>query len=82
MDILDIFSNAFYIIVAVLVLLFMITVHEFGHYVAGKILKFHDEVAASGPGPNYSRVNPNSAGEIFSLRVYTAGPASALSRGK
>ena len=28
------------ILVAILVLLLMITIHEFGHYTAGKLLKF------------------------------------------
>ena len=29
-----------YILLAIAILLFMIMVHEFGHYIVGKILKF------------------------------------------
>ena len=40
-----------YVLVAVLILLLMITVHEFGHYVAGKIFGFGIEEFAIGFGP-------------------------------
>jgi len=67
------FSNAFYIFVAILVLLFMITVHEAGHYVAGKLLKFRINEFAIGFGPKiYSRVNGDT-GEVFSLRAIPLG---------
>lgn len=36
----SVFSAIGSVVVAVLILLVMITVHEFGHYVAGKIFKF------------------------------------------
>ena len=36
---------------AILILLAMITVHEFGHYIAGKILKFKINEFAIGFGP-------------------------------
>ena len=39
------------VILAILILLVMITVHEFGHYVAGKILKFKINEFAIGFGP-------------------------------
>lgn len=40
-----------YIALAVLVLLLMITIHEFGHYVAGKIFGFGITEFAIGFGP-------------------------------
>ena len=40
-----------YIALAILILLVMITVHEFGHYVAGKIFGFGIEEFAVGFGP-------------------------------
>ena len=36
----EVMSSMLYIGIAILVLLVMITVHEFGHYVAGKIFHF------------------------------------------
>ena len=40
-----------YIVIAILVLLIMITVHEFGHYIIGKIFKFKINEFAIGMGP-------------------------------
>ena len=40
-----------YILLAILVLLIMITVHEFGHYIAGQIFGFGIEEFAIGFGP-------------------------------
>ena len=45
-----------YILLALVILLVMITVHEFGHYCAGKILGFKINEFAIRFGPNlYSR---------------------------
>jgi len=50
----------------------MITVHEFGHYVAGKIFKFKINEFAIGMGPAiFKRTRKN--GEIFSIRVFPLG---------
>ena len=40
-----------YVLLAILILLVMITVHELGHYIAGKIFKFGIEEFAIGFGP-------------------------------
>ena len=47
----DIFSYIFYVLIAVLVLLLMITVHEFGHFLSGKLLGFKIEEFSIGFGP-------------------------------
>ena len=47
----SVFSAIGSVVVAVLILLVMITVHEFGHYVAGKIFKFKINEFAIGFGP-------------------------------
>ena len=61
-----------YILLAVLVLLVMITVHEFGHYITGKIFKFGIEEFAIGFGPKiYSKTKKN--GEVFSIRALPIG---------
>ena len=61
-----------YILVAVLLLLLMITVHEAGHYFAGKIFGFGIEEFSIGFGPKiFSRVKKN--GEKFSVRLIPLG---------
>ena len=61
------------VILAILILLAMITVHEFGHYVAGKALKFKINEFAIGFGPKiYKRVSKKS-GEAFSIRLLPLG---------
>lgn len=61
-----------YVLLAIVVLLVMITVHEFGHYVAGKIFGFGIDEFAIGFGPKiFSRTK--KSGEIFSLRAFPIG---------
>ncbi len=65
-------SNLPYIGAALLGLLFMVTVHEFGHYLAGKALGFKINEFAVGFGPKLLwRRRKN--GEIFSLRAIPLG---------
>ncbi len=60
------------IVIAVLILLATITVHEFGHYVVGKIFKFKINEFAIGMGPAiYKKVK--KSGEIFSIRIFPLG---------
>ena len=61
-----------YILLALVVLLVMITVHELGHYVAGKIFGFKINEFAIGFGPAiYKRTKKD--GEIFSIRALPLG---------
>ncbi len=61
-----------YILLAVLILLIMVTVHELGHYIAGKIFKFGIDEFAIGFGPKiFSKRKKN--GEIFSVRLLPVG---------
>lgn len=61
-----------YILIAVLVLLLMITVHEAGHYFAGKILGFKIDEFSIGFGPKlFSKTKKN--GEVFSVRLIPFG---------
>ena len=61
-----------YIIVAILILLLMITIHEFGHYIAGKLLGFKIDEFAIGFGPKlFSKTKKN--GEVFSIRALPLG---------
>ena len=61
-----------YILLALVVLLVMITVHEFGHYIAGKIFGFKINEFSIGFGPAlYKRTRKD--GEIFAIRALPLG---------
>lgn len=61
-----------YILLAIVVLLVMVTIHELGHYTAGKILKFKINEFSVGFGKAlFSK--KNKAGEKISLRLIPLG---------
>lgn len=61
-----------YVLLAFVVLLFMVMIHETGHYIAGKILGFQINEFAIGMGPKiFSKKKKN--GEVFSLRIFPLG---------
>lgn len=66
-------SFIFYILIAILVLMVMITIHEAGHYVAGKILKFKINEFSIGFGPAIISKTNKKTGEKFSLRLVPLG---------
>ena len=74
----EIASYALYIFLAILMLLLMITVHEAGHYFAGKIFHFGIEEFAIGFGPKIFSKKRKS-GEVFSLRLIPLGGFCAFS---
>lgn len=61
------------VVLAIAILLVMITVHEFGHYVAGKILKFKINEFAIGFGPKLFKRTSKKSGETFSIRLFPLG---------
>lgn len=61
-----------YIIVAILVLLLMVLIHELGHYTAGKILKFKINEFSVGFGPKILQKTKKN-GEKISLRAFPLG---------
>ncbi len=61
------------VLLAILILLAMITIHEFGHYIAGKILKFKINEFAIGFGPKLFKRTSKKTGEIFSIRALPLG---------
>ena len=66
------FMTVIYIVVAILVFLLMILIHELGHYVAGRILKFKINEFSIGFGKAiYSKVNKR--GEKISIRIFPLG---------
>lgn len=68
----SVMTNILYILVAILALMFMIVVHEFGHYIAGKKLGFQINEFAIGFGPPIFKRKMKS-GEQFSIRPIPLG---------
>lgn len=66
-------STILYILLAIFILLFMITVHELGHYTAGKLLGFKINEFAIGFGPALYKRTSKKTGEIFSIRAFPLG---------
>ena len=69
----DIMKNAGGVAAAVAVLLAMVTIHEFGHYLAGKLLGFKIDEFSVGFGPAIFKQRSKKTGEWFALRVIPLG---------
>lgn len=70
----EVFKWIGYIAIAMICFMFMIVVHELGHYTAGKILGFKINEFAIGFGPAIFRVVTNKeTGEAFSVRCIPVG---------
>ena len=62
-----------YILIAIAFLMVMITIHELGHYTAGKIFKFKINEFSIGFGKAiYQKTNPKT-GEKFAIRIFPLG---------
>ena len=68
----EVASSVLSTVLAIVLLLAMITVHEFGHYISGKILGFKIEEFAIGFGPAIIKKTKKS-GEKFSVRALPLG---------
>ncbi len=69
---LQVLSTTGYILIAIALLLVMIMIHEFGHYTAGKLLKFKINEFSVGFGKAiFSKTKKN--GEKFSIRLIPLG---------
>lgn len=62
-----------YVLLAIVVLLFMVMIHELGHYIAGKILKFKIDEFSIGFGKAIFSRTSKKTGEKFSLRIFPLG---------
>ena len=70
----EVFKWIGYIVIAMICFMFMIVVHELGHYTAGKILGFKINEFAIGFGPAIFKTTTNKqTGEAFSIRCIPAG---------
>lgn len=71
-------SYILYLLLAILILLFMVLVHEFGHYIIGRMLNFKITEFSVGFGKAlFSR--KNKRGELISLRLFPLGGYCAFS---
>ncbi len=61
-----------YILIALVVLLAMVTIHEFGHYLSAKLLGFSVDEFSIGFGPRLFRKEKKN-GEVFSVRLLPLG---------
>lgn len=61
------------VLLAILVLLAMICVHEFGHFIAGRILGFKINEFAVGFGPAIFKHKGKKHGTVFSVRCFPLG---------
>lgn len=61
------------VLLAILILLAMICVHEFGHFIAGRILGFKINEFAVGFGPRIFKRKGKKHGTVFSLRAFPLG---------
>ena len=61
------------IILAIVILLAMICIHEFGHFVAGRFLRFKIDEFAVGFGPPLIKRRGRKNGILFSLRAVPLG---------
>lgn len=69
----EILKSAGGVLAAVAILLVMVTVHEFGHYLAGKALGFKINEFSVGFGPAIFKKRSKKTGELFALRVVPLG---------
>lgn len=61
------------VLLAILILLAMICVHEFGHFLAGRILGFKINEFAIGFGPKLFKRKGKKHGTLFSVRAFPLG---------
>ena len=61
------------IALAIGILLAMVTVHEFGHYIVGKLLNFKITEFSVGFGPAIFKKRSKKSGQLFALRLIPLG---------
>ena len=69
----EVFTYIGFILLALVALMFMIVVHESGHYFAGKLLGFRIDEFAIGFGPPIIKKRNKKTGELFTVRILPLG---------
>ncbi len=72
-NLLGVWNTVGSVLLAILILLAMITIHEFGHYLAGKALKFKINEFSIGFGPALFKHTSKKSGELFAVRLIPLG---------
>ncbi len=72
-NLLSVWGTVGSVLLAILILLVMITIHEFGHYIAGKIFKFTIDEFSIGFGPALFKRRSKKTGELFAVRLIPLG---------
>ncbi len=72
-DLLSVWSTVGSVLLAILILLVMITIHELGHYIAGKILHFKIDEFSIGFGPAVFKHKSKRTDELFAIRIIPLG---------
>lgn len=72
-NILGFWSTFGSVMLSIFMLLVMITVHEFGHYIAGKIFKFKINEFSIGFGPALFKKKHKKTDELFAIRLIPLG---------
>lgn len=72
-NLLSVWSTIGSVLLAILILLVMITIHEFGHYIAGKIFSFKINEFSIGFGPALFKHRNKKTGELFAVRLIPLG---------
>lgn len=62
-----------YVLLAILCLMFMIVVHELGHFIAGKALKFKINEFSIGFGPAFIKIKSKKSDTVFTVRPIPLG---------
>ena len=68
----SVFSTILYVVLAIVVLLLMVLIHEFGHYIIGRLLGFKINEFSVGFGKAIFQ-RKNKRGELISLRIFPLG---------
>ena len=69
----NVWNTVLSVLLAILILLVMITVHEFGHYVAGRALGFKINQFSIGFGPAVFKRTGKKNGILFAVRAFPLG---------
>lgn len=69
----SVMSTIGYVLLAILALMFMVVVHEFGHYLAGRLLGFKIYEFGVGFGPAIIKHRNKKTGVLFTLRPFPLG---------
>ena len=72
-NLLSVWGTVGSVVLAILILLVMVTIHEFGHYLAGKLLHFKIDEFSVGFGPAVFKHTSKKTGMLFAVRIIPLG---------